>query len=209
MRHCLGRLLNFAKTSASIQTRWSSDSIQCIFHKCDIMPDIICKAPEAEATVCYEEEKVKLGKELTPTQVKDVPKMTWDTCPDAYYSICMVDPDAPCRTAPSLRNWLHWLVVNIPGQCFSDGQTLTEYVGAAPPKDTGIHRYVFLVYKQCDKQYFHEPTITACSAENRCNFDLHQFTKKYSLKDPIAGNLFHAKWDCYVPELQKQLGIEP
>ena len=28
----------------------------------------------------------------------------------------MVDPDAPSRKNPTAAQWLHWLVVNIPGR---------------------------------------------------------------------------------------------
>ena len=28
----------------------------------------------------------------------------------------MVDPDAPSRDNPTAAQWLHWLVVNIPGK---------------------------------------------------------------------------------------------
>ena len=28
----------------------------------------------------------------------------------------MVDPDAPSRDNPTAAQWLHWLVVNIPGR---------------------------------------------------------------------------------------------
>ena len=28
----------------------------------------------------------------------------------------MVDPDAPSRDNPTAAQWLHWLVVNIPGE---------------------------------------------------------------------------------------------
>jgi phosphatidylethanolamine-binding protein (PEBP) family uncharacterized protein len=35
------------------------------------------------------------------------------------------------------REFRHWLVGNIPGDKVNQGETLTEYVGSGPPKDTG------------------------------------------------------------------------
>jgi len=39
-------------------------------------------------------------------------------------------------------------VGNIPEENIAKGEVLAEYVGPAPPKNTGKHRYVFLLYKQ-------------------------------------------------------------
>jgi hypothetical protein len=38
--------------------------------------------------------------------------------------------------------------VDIPGSDVNEGHVLTQYVGPAPPKGTGLHRYVFVLYKQ-------------------------------------------------------------
>ena len=54
------------------------------------------------------------------------------------------DPDAPSRKDPKYREWRHWLVVNIPGGDVSKGEVCAEYVGAGPPKGTGLHRYIVL-----------------------------------------------------------------
>lgn len=70
------------------------------------------------------------------------------------------DPDAPSRAKPEFREWHHWLVGNIPGNDVGKGETLSEYVGSGPPQGTGLHRYVFLVYKQNDKINFDEPRLT-------------------------------------------------
>lgn len=58
---------------------------------------------------------------------------------------------------------LHWLVVNVKGNDLNSGEVLEEYVkqdlycrslnmfrymGPAPPKGTGPHRYTFWVFKQ-------------------------------------------------------------
>lgn len=59
-------------------------------------------------------------------------------------SVHISDPDAPSRVDPKWREWRHWLVGNIPGFDVSKGETLSEYIGSGPPKDTGLHRYIFL-----------------------------------------------------------------
>merc|ERR1739838_246128 len=38
-----------------------------------------------------------------------------------YYSLLMIDPDAPSRDDPEFADWLHWGVYNIPGDVFVHG----------------------------------------------------------------------------------------
>lgn len=80
--------------------------------------------------------------------MKDKPQVTWNAEKSAYYTLMMVDPDAPTRTNPTLREVRHWLVVNIPESTVDSGDEVTAYRGSGPPKGTGLHRYIFLVYKQ-------------------------------------------------------------
>lgn len=91
---------------------------------------------------------VNLGNELTPTSVKNVPKVEWIADLNELYTLVMVDPDALSRTNPMFRSIRHWAVINIPGSDVTKGDQITEYVGAGPPNGAGLHRYVFLVYKQ-------------------------------------------------------------
>ncbi|CAH0698569.1 unnamed protein product [Spodoptera exigua] len=55
---------------------------------------------------------VTTGKELTPTQVKDQPVVQWAAKEEEYYTLAMVDPDAPSREDPKFREWHHWLNLN-------------------------------------------------------------------------------------------------
>ncbi|KAI4465287.1 cytochrome p450 family 4 [Holotrichia oblita] len=172
-----------------------------------IVPDVIDKAPAEILDVTYSDNvQVNRGNELTPTKVKDIPSVKWNAEEGGYYVLVMTDPDAPSRTNPKFREWHHWLVVNIPGNNVEEGETLSEYVGAGPPKGSGLHRYVLLVYKQPGKLSFTETKLTNKSGDGRGNFSIRNFAKKYQLENPIAGNFFHAQWDTYVPTLYKQLG---
>jgi len=104
--------------------------------------------------------KVQKGNELTPTNVKDIPHVVWDSEPNTFYTLIMTDPDAPSRANPKFREFRHWLVANIPGNNLSEGDTIFEYVGSGPPKNTGLHRYIFLLYKQPDKLTITDEKIT-------------------------------------------------
>ena len=90
----------------------------------------------------------------------------------------------------------------------SKGKALSEYVGSGPPKGTGNHRYVYLVYQQPGPIEPDEKLKTKTSGEGRENFKIREFAKKYNLGQPIAGNFYVAQWDDYVPLLYKQLSGE-
>lgn len=46
------------------------------------------------------------------------------------------------------KEYVHWFVANIPGKQIEKGDTLVEYLQPFPPKGTGFHRYVFVLYQQ-------------------------------------------------------------
>ncbi|KAF7279648.1 hypothetical protein GWI33_006880 [Rhynchophorus ferrugineus] len=172
-----------------------------------VVPDVIDQTPKAVAEVAFKGGvKANMGNVLTPTQVKDAPTIQWPVEPDSLYTLCMTDPDAPSRTNPKFREWQHWLVGNIPGNEISKGDVLSAYVGAGPPKGSGLHRYVILIYKQKGKISFSEPKIPNTSGDGRPKFSIKKLAEKYDFDGPIAGNFFQAEWDDYVPKLYKQLG---
>jgi hypothetical protein len=43
------------------------------------------------------------------------------------------------------------------------------------------------------------------SREGRINFSIRNFAVKYNLGQLVAGNLFQAQYDDYVPKLHEQL----
>ncbi|KAF2895554.1 hypothetical protein ILUMI_10618 [Ignelater luminosus] len=143
---------------------------------------------------------VDLGNELPPRHMKDEPHISYEADPDEYYTLIMIDPDAPRRKNPIQKEWQAWLVVNIPGSRVKDGETLTEYIPPCPVNFTGFHRFVFLVYQQPNRLDFNEPYKSNTDVTNRINFSTKRFARKYGLGDPIAGNFFQAEYDESVPE---------
>ena len=93
--------------------------------------------------------------------MKDEPEVTWEADSDANYTLLMTDPDAPNRQSKAFGEVRHWLVVNIPGNKVADGKVLYEYVGSGPPEGSGLHRYIFLVFKQ------KEPIISEIFVSNK------------------------------------------
>jgi len=142
-----------------------------------------------ELKVSYGGVAVTQGKEFTPTQTRSQPNLTFQSQSNDYYTLAMVDPDAPSRASPKFREWRHFLVTNIRGNNVSGGDTITPYAGPSPPKGTGLHRYVFVLFKQ-------PSAIKAEALDNegrgRASFQLAEWTKKYSLT-PLAVTHFQAQ----------------
>lgn len=170
-----------------------------------VVPDVIDSKPAASIRIKYlSGAEVLQGNVLTPTQVKDLPKVTFDAKSDQLYTLLMVDPDAPSRVKPTFREILHFAISNIPGGDLSKGETMAEYIGSGPPKGTGLHRYVFLVFLQKGKLES-SMKIPKTSRAGRTNFSARAFAKKHNLGEPIAANFYQAEFDDYVPILHAQL----
>lgn len=92
--------------------------------------------------ILYNNSEIPKGAFLTPLQANVEPKVEYISNSNALYTLIMYDPDAV------VGNYLHWVAINIPGNNVSNGQTLLNYKGPAPPKGSGIHRYIFLIYEQ-------------------------------------------------------------
>ncbi|XP_049271111.1 protein D1-like [Rhipicephalus sanguineus] len=120
----------------------------------------------------------------TSRQTEDV---SFNASPDNYYTVMLVDLDAPSRSQPSLRSYRQWLVVNVPATMnLLDGTTVTEYIGPRPAHDTGLHRLVFLVYSQGMRRLNAHDLVDSA----RSQFDVRAFANANDLGDPIGINYF-------------------
>ncbi|XP_055678084.1 protein D3-like [Lutzomyia longipalpis] len=194
----------------SISAVFADDNVAGKFQSSEVVPDVVASAPNKPIEIKYPSGvEVNFGNELTPTDVKDIPYVTWDANPDDYYTLIMTDPDAPSRKEPTFREFKHWTVGNIPGNRVAEGETIAEYIGSGPPKGTGLHRYVFLVYKQPSGKvdFSAEQKTSNKSRAGRPKFSASKFAGKYSF-ELFAGNFYEAQYDDYVPTLHAQLSSE-
>lgn len=97
-------------------------------------------------------------------------------------------------------------MVNVPNNDIDQGDTLFEFIGTGAPKDTGLHRYVYLIFEQNGKIETSKITKTRnCSAEGRPKTGSDKLLEEYQLQNPTFGNFYQAEYDDYVPLLHKQL----
>ncbi|XP_062704997.1 protein D3-like isoform X1 [Aedes albopictus] len=173
----------------------------------EIVPDVVDEAPDCWLRVAYKSgREAEGGNRLTPTQTRTVPSLSFNTNERSFYTLLMIDPDTPSRDDPRDREFVHWVVGNIQGNDLDRAETLVEYVGAVPPKGSGMHRFVFLLYEHENRLNF----TTEVRLSNRCRnprryFSTRNFAQKYGLTNLWAGNFFQAQYDDYVAQLQGQL----
>ncbi|KAJ8601638.1 hypothetical protein CTAYLR_008920 [Chrysophaeum taylorii] len=116
--------------------------------------------------------------------------------PGTYYTVAMVDPDAPSPEDPSYREVRHYLVANIDANAllagdFSKADVLSAFVNPSPPNASGYHRYVQLAYEQPGELAF-GGTLNA----SILNFNITAFADEYGLQGPVASNFFLTQYEC-------------
>uniref|UniRef100_A0A8D9EX51 OV-16 antigen n=1 Tax=Cacopsylla melanoneura TaxID=428564 RepID=A0A8D9EX51_9HEMI len=185
-------IVTFTFTFVIILAESSESAVSESMESNQVVPEVISKAPQDTLKVSYKDGHLtaELGNELKPDDLKEAPQVSWKADADSYYTLVMTDPDAPSRKEPKAREWRHWLVVNIPGSDIAQGQTITEYAGPTPPKGTGLHRYVLLVYKQPNKLDFEESKVSNWA---RKSFSVEKFAHKHNLQELVAGNFYQAQ----------------
>ncbi|KAL5579284.1 hypothetical protein UlMin_011726 [Ulmus minor] len=149
-------------------------------------------SPAAQLTVHYGPKQVSNGCVIKPSDAAAKPnaQILGPRLPSNLYTLVMVDPDAPSPSEPTLREWLHWIVVDIPqGFDASKGKELMEYMGPQPP--TGIHRYVFALFKQEGGSL--AGAVLLRRPETRSNFSTRQFAADNELGLPVAAVYFNSQ----------------
>lgn len=65
--------------------------------------------------------------------------------------------------------------------------------GPGPPEGSGLHRYIFLAFRQPARLVLDEKD--EMRREVRYKFNTKEFVKRYNLSLPVAGNFFQAQTD--------------
>ncbi|XAR65847.1 hypothetical protein NMG60_11011819 [Bertholletia excelsa] len=136
--------------------------------------------------VIFNGKEITNGCELKPSQVINPPRI--DIGGDdlrTFYTLVMVDPDAPSPSDPNLREYLHWLVTDIPATTgVTFGQEVVCY--ESPRPSMGIHRFVIVLFRQLGRQTVYAPGW-------RQNFITRDFAELYNLGLPVAAFYFNCQ----------------
>ncbi|KAF5186633.1 Brother of ft and tfl [Thalictrum thalictroides] len=134
----------------------------------------------------YGNREVNNGCEFKPSIVVNQPRI--DVGGDdlrTFYTLVMVDPDAPNPSNPHQKEYLHWLVTDIPGSTnASFGQEVVCYESPRPA--VGIHRYIFVLFQQLGRETVYAPGW-------RLNFITKDFAEVYNLGMPVAAVYYNCQ----------------
>ncbi|URE47917.1 Phosphatidylethanolamine-binding protein [Musa troglodytarum] len=140
----------------------------------------------ANLRVIYNSKELINGSELKPSAIADEPRVEIrGRDMRTLYTLVMVDPDAPSPSTPTKREYLHWLVTDIPETTnASYGNEIVTY--ESPRPISGIHRFVFVLFRQSVRQTIYAPGW-------RQNFSTRDFAAAYNLGDPVAAMFFNCQ----------------
>lgn len=167
----------------------------------------------------YDEEIVSGGVTIAPQSMIQAPTVSYtphqgeicgfvagtDTIAVDFglYALLLVDLDASVKTkgsgSSSVHEYTHWVVLNIPQSSVAEGVTVVPYSGPKPARGTGLHRYVFSLYKQ--KKSFLQQQIDSCRAffSKRAlvgkSYDWIRSQSAVLLNVPVGVEAFLAEWD--------------
>ncbi|PRP77407.1 putative phosphatidylethanolamine-binding protein [Planoprotostelium fungivorum] len=158
---------------------------QMSLSKAELIPELFDQnvAQEALLQITYGDKEVQTGNHLTKEDAAAEPTVKFFTAePEAFYTLLMIDPDAPSREDHKFGPWRHWIVTNIAGSAgdVSGGEKHTPYIGPGPGANTGEHRYTFILFQQQGKQSFRE--LPNQERPDRRNFDWKAFVAEHQLK---------------------------
>jgi phosphatidylethanolamine-binding protein (PEBP) family uncharacterized protein len=149
-----------------------AESVTDALHSNEIVPTVIHNKdfkPKGFLQVQYSNDiNVTLGNELRPIETASIPRVQFTLMNDDndivvkdgdLFSLVMTDPDAPTRGDEKWSEYCHWVIKDIPmdelvkGELTATdlqnrGQIVVPYMGPGPPPNTGLHRYVILLFKQ-------------------------------------------------------------
>lgn len=120
--------------------------------------------------------------------VQTQPLVQWNGAESSgFYTVLMVDPDAPTPGAPTLSPIMHWVAVNVPGTTLalgfsnstraSDVEELFPYHGPHPPVGSAPHRYGLFVFRQPGTSRITFKPLPV----SRINWDYEAFLAQYGM----------------------------
>lgn len=142
--------------------------------------------PSIRMSVCFNNKPVFNGHELFPSQVTSKPRFEIHGGDlRTFFTLVMTDPDVPGPSDPYLREHLHWIVTDIPGTTdASFGREVVSY--EIPRPNIGIHRFVFVLFKQKRRQTVNPPS-------SRDQFSTRSFAAENDFGLPVAAVFFNAQ----------------
>ncbi|KAI0367325.1 PEBP-like protein [Pilatotrama ljubarskyi] len=188
----------------------------------DVLPETISFTPSVLFSVVYPNgSEVNLGNHMTVEETQDEPEIRfaalngqWDDASEASYTLAMLDPDAPSRAEPIYRTFRHWVITGLKSPALTANSadalnalkthpSTTPYRPPGPRPNSGLHRYVFLLYQEpASKDPFVIPQGApeyGAALEERRSWNPVAFADQHGLK-LVGANYFLVRAPEVAPE---------
>lgn len=176
-----------------------------LFHSYDVVEDVIPIPPLAVTQVIFQNGQTQLdipiSKNIAVAATSQAPKVKFplDSSSNNFYSLFMVDPDAPSRANPVAAQWLHWCILNVDANDLQSGWMNNEsdagelkvaYSGPNPPPASGDHRYVILIYSHSTAWTWDAEFIDSRTAKGRAGFNVQEYVDEQDQNAQLVSGTF-------------------
>ncbi|XP_056325174.1 39S ribosomal protein L38, mitochondrial [Danio aesculapii] len=143
---------------------------------------------------------VHYGNHLTPSQAEQAPHVHYEAEEDSLWTLLLTSPDE--HLLDGEQEYLHWLVGNIPGRAVASGDQICPYLSPFPAKGTGLHRFIFILFKQDALVDFgSDVRPVPCDSLKQRSFQTLDFYRKHQdLITPAGLAFFQCQWDQSVTQ---------
>ncbi|XP_058127243.1 large ribosomal subunit protein mL38 [Anopheles ziemanni] len=157
---------------------------------------------------------VRYGNILKPSETQNAPSVQFDgrfnlssdgktQAKEQFWCLLMTNPDM--NVEGSEKEHCHWFVGNIPNGDVSKGDLVMPYLQPFPPKGTGYHRHIFVLYKQESRMDFSQYQQTETYFLPGRSFRTLDFYRQHQDSITPAGlALFQSDWDTSLPAFYQE-----
>ncbi|XP_062552871.1 large ribosomal subunit protein mL38 [Armigeres subalbatus] len=147
---------------------------------------------------------VYYGNVLKPSEASTEPSVRFDAnfnykgaaseTGATWWSLVLTNPDG--HFSEHDKEYCHWFIANIPNGQMEKGERIIPFMQPIPPKGTGFHRHVFVLYKQQKKLDFSDYKVDGELDLSARTFKTLDFYRKYQDDITPAGlAFFQSDWD--------------
>nr|XP_022915739.1 39S ribosomal protein L38, mitochondrial [Onthophagus taurus] len=155
--------------------------------------------PRVPINILYENENghipVYYGNNVKPVEAINKPLVNFESEKDSLWTLILTNPDGHLTKKDS--EYVHWFIGNIPGNNIEKGELVYDYLQPFPPKGTGYHRYIFILYKQ-DKKIDYKllkKDGKCLDLEQRTFSTLEFYREHQDALTPAGLSFFQSDWD--------------
>lgn len=152
---------------------------------------------------------VYYGNVVKPAMAVKQPEISYEASDDSLWTLILTNPDGHFTDEES--EYVHWFIGNIPGSNIEKGEVILNYLQPFPAKGTGLHRHIFILYKQEERiDYSSLKKSDPCYNLTERTFKTLDFYKdRQDILTPAGLAFFQSDWDATLTDFyHKRLNMQ-